>query len=52
MLPEETVFGEEAHSECTAKAISLVLASEIDLAAQDQVEPVLPRVFRVAVYPF
>ena len=48
MLPEEPVLGEEAHAQRAAQAVPLVLAGDIDFAAQDQVEPVLARMLRVA----
>ena len=51
VLPEEAVFGQEAHAQRTAQAVFFVLAGNVDLAVEQQVKPVLAGMLRVAELP-
>ena len=49
VLPEKAILGQEPHPEGTAETVTFMLTCDVDLAVQDQVEPVLTRLFGVTV---
>ena len=51
MLPEEAVFGQEAHAERAAQAVFVVLPGDVDLVVEQQVKPFLAERLRVAEQP-
>ena len=51
MLPEKAILSQKPHSERAAETVAFMLASDVDLAIQYQVEIVLPGLFCVTVNP-
>ena len=50
MLPEQAVLGQKAQAQGAAKTVLLVVVRQIDFTIQNQMEPVLTRMLRIAIY--